>query len=737
MRRLLALPLLLCLSLFVAAATAAERPELRAFWADGFNTGFKTPQEVDELLQRLHDAHCNAVFAQMRKRGDAYYASCYEPWADDDTTRFDALAYLIENAHAMNPPIAVHAWINTCAVGGEASNPFNIVHLHPEWLSLNPTNRDYDDEATKVDPGNPDAADWTFRVYLDVARRYNVDGIHFDFVRYGGKDWGYNPVSVARFNQRYEGKVTVRRIAGTDLPDPDDPLWKQWRRDQVTNLVRKVYAHAVSVNPRIVVSAAVITWGDGPHTEAEWVTKSAAMNRIYQDWRGWLEEGILDLACPMTYFQRSDYQETWSEFIKNHQYGRAATVGVGNWMNTIPQTLNLMQIARQQSARGRRAYGVMLYSYASTNSSEAKDAQGNRAELQLQPEFYAVLSQPSRYAPAPPFRGDAPLPPMPWKTNPQRGHLKGFVLTARLDPVDGATVTALRGRKVYTRRTDGTGFYALIDLPPGDYALRVDAPGYTPQAGRATVAAGRVTTTPFTLGGAAIPRTRSIASLQSRFAATRSASFSVPVRLERLTVTLGSDVFPGNLYVLDTQGVGLRVRLAAPPIMPFQAGDIVSVNGLLRGVDGEPTIDGAVVRLTDIAPMRLLPAPVSATGSRLLEGRTVSGVPVRVEGDVVESNGDGFTLDDGTRIQVPLAGLKDPGVEATTFSLTPPAAGSRASVIGIASLVFTPDGKTAVRLRPRTAADVKPLPVALWKNPIARGAALALFRRPASVPSLP
>jgi uncharacterized lipoprotein YddW (UPF0748 family) len=42
-----------------------------------------------------------------------------------------------------------------------------------------------------VDPGHPDAADWTFRVYLDVARHYDVDGIHFDFVRYGGANWGY------------------------------------------------------------------------------------------------------------------------------------------------------------------------------------------------------------------------------------------------------------------------------------------------------------------------------------------------------------------------------------------------------------------------------------------------------------------------------------------------------------------------------------------------------------------
>ncbi len=724
----------------VRAATA--RPELRAFWADAFNPGIKTPEQVDELLQRLHDAHCNAIFAQVRKRGDAYYLSHYEPWASDDQSHFDALAYLIQKAHALNPPIAVHAWINTCAVGGDARNPFNVVRLHPEWLSLNPQGANFDGEATKLDPGNPDAADWTFRIYLDVARHYNVDGIHFDFVRYGGREWGYNPVSVARFRQRYAGKKPIRWLPGTNLPAPTDPTWQQWRRDQVTALVRKVYAHAVQVNPKIVVSAAVITWGDAPHTEAEWYTKSAAMNRVYQDWRGWLQEGLIDLACPMTYFQAgryADYQRHWSEFIKNHQYRRAAAVAVGNWMNTIPQTLELMQIARQPSARGRRPYGVMLYSYAGTNASEEKDAAGKRAELQYQPEFYAMLGQPSRYAAAPPFPADVPLPPMDWKAHPKRGILKGFVLTPDLLPVDGALVT-LRGRgKTLTRTTDGTGFYAAVDLPPGRYTLRVSAPGYAPQKSAATVSAGKVTTVPFTLG-AAIPLTPSIAALQGKLPDLSQAPSGTPVRLEKLLVTLGSDIFPGNLYVADAHGFGMRVRLASPSLLPFQAGDIVSVTGTLLPVEGEPTIDRATVRLTDIQPMSVLPAPVAVTGKEILNGEgRYNGVLVRVQGAVVESSADGLTLDDGTRIQVTLAGLKGPGVEAAPLTLTPPAVGSMVSVTGLASVLTLEDGHTQmVRLRPRGLEDIALLPSAalFWQSLLARGMALCFFRRPAGPGSL-
>ena len=131
-------PLLLLLFAFsrTVLAQPEARPELRAFWADGFDEGFKTPEQIDTLLARLKQAHCNAVFAQLRKGGDAYYLSRIEPWAKDNTQHFDALRMLIEKAHAQNPPIAVHAWINTCAVGGNGKNPFNIVALHPDWLSL-------------------------------------------------------------------------------------------------------------------------------------------------------------------------------------------------------------------------------------------------------------------------------------------------------------------------------------------------------------------------------------------------------------------------------------------------------------------------------------------------------------------------------------------------------------------------------------------------------------------------
>ena len=731
-RTLLLFAFCLCLVIGVPRGAAGDaRPELRAFWADGFNPAYKTPQQVDELLQRLHDAHCNAIFAQVRKGGDAYYASHYEPWAKDDQTHFDALAYLIAHAHAMTPRIAVHAWINTCAVGGNAANPFNLVALHPDWLSMNPAGKDFDGEATKIDPGQPGAADWTFRIYLDVARHYDVDGIHFDFVRYGGKEWGYNPVSVARFQQQRGEDPAIVRIEGSSLPDPSDEIWQQWRRDQVTNIVRKVYVHAAKVNPKVVVSAAVITWGDGPHTEEDWFTKSAAMHRTMQDWRGWLQEGTIDLACPMTYFQADnhmDWQRTWSEYIKNHQYHRAATVAVGNWFNTIPQNLEMIEICRSKSAKGKLPYGVMLYSYAGTNAGEEKDAKGKRKDLEYQPAFYAALSQASSQ-PAP-FPTDAPLPPMPWKETSKTGIVKGFLLTPDLDPVDGATVSVRGHGKNLTRFADGTGFFAFVDLPPGEYTVRVAAKGYEKQQRKMMIEAGAVTTQLFTLGSPTIPLTPSLSALQG----AAPAFNGTPVRLQNMMVVLGTDTFPGNLYVQDGQGLSLRVRLADPPLNPFQPGDIVAVNGTLLTVENEVTLDRAVARLIDIASSADLPTPVSFQKTGAAGFPAQSGALLDLTGQVVEKTADGFVVESmGTRILVPTVGRKSFGVEATAFPIPALETGANVALTGL--LVATPNktgGPTSL-LRLIAPDSVRLLPpTALWQDPKVRGVALAATFRPAA-----
>lgn len=562
----------------IMGLTAYTQTEFRGFWVDGFNEGFHTPEQVDTLLRRVRTAKMNAVIVQMRKRGDAHYFSPLEPFATQQQTGFDALAYLIEKAHAESPRIEVHVWVNSHPIWPGSSwpnDPKHILNRFPEVQT-----EDYDGKRiTEVgyggDWGHPLYHEWFTRVVLDIVRRYDIDGIHFDYIRYTGERWGYNPISVARFNRRYgrEGK-----------PDPTDPLWKQWRRDQVTAVVRKIYAQATALKPHLRVSAALITWGDGPQNTDDWVNRSA-YRAVFQDWQGWLKEGILDMAIPMVYYNEAnpryaEFFRHWATFLKDHQHGRIGVVGIGNYLNTLENTLKQVEFARQPSPSGNRVFGVNFFSYAATTGAGTEEGVHRYEEA-----FYAALGD---------YFGEwVPTPPMPWKQSPTAGHLMGTVLNATdFSPVDGATVEVYQaGSLVRTLTTDGNGFFAAVHLPAGVYTLTVRADGLPAQTvSQVWVTPGMGVNLPLLLGetpALSLRRVESVANLLD----------------DAEVILLGKIVAQDwlspeqPLTVRDVLGEAtVQVQVAAPSA-PLLQGERVAVKGTIQTLpNGTRILTNATVK---------------------------------------------------------------------------------------------------------------------------------------------
>ncbi len=371
--------------------------EFRGLWVDAYHDGVKTPEQVDRLVADARRANVNALIVQVRRRGDAYYARSTEPRTEDSSLAagFDALDYLIDRAHNGSPRLEVHAWIATTPIWGDRDRPpldlghvFNQHGPHKEgrdaWISRRDDGETW---ATGyfLDPGHPDAARYTAEVALNLVREYDVDGLHLDYIRYheggDGHAWGYNETSVARFNARHgrEGQ-----------PALSDPAWAQWRRDQLTALVRRIYLGSTAIKPRVKVSAAVIPWGDGPRTTAEW-SRSSAYTRVYQDWRAWLEEGILDLAIPMNYFRESQpaqagWLDRWVAFQRDHAYGRQVAPGLGLYMNSPAENLAQLSRVSAPGPNGARVAGVALYSYAVPKS--ASEAGSERSQKDAGIDFW-------------------------------------------------------------------------------------------------------------------------------------------------------------------------------------------------------------------------------------------------------------------------------------------------------------------------------------------------------------
>jgi uncharacterized lipoprotein YddW (UPF0748 family) len=521
---------LMGMMLFVAGrpllANDAVRPEIRAIWADAFHDGFKTPDQVDQLVDDCLKANLNTIIVQVRRRGDAFYNKSIEPRTEDPglAPGFDALQYLIEKAHAKR--IEVHAWLNTLVAWNAATPPKAANHvwnLHgpnsagaANWIAYfrkyNSINRKWSDKLYSsffLDPGHPTVVDYTAAVYLNVVKNYDVDGIHLDYSRYDGLGWGYNATSVARYNNRY-GK--------SGLPLPDDPLWMQWRREQTANLVRKIYLKAIALKPSVKVSAAVVTWGDGPVTDADW-EQSRGYTVAGQDWRGWLEEGILDLAIPMNYFSdwnktRQSWYNKWIEWEKDHQYGRQIVIGPGLYLQYIENSLDQIRRAQAPSAQGNYAAGVSLYAYGWNNLYSNDDYKENlnpkglpRQPHQYLPEsnnwLFSLLAKAGSYydpvlkrqiATEPVFSTPAAIPDMPWKSQPVSGYLMGTLTGSTGQNYDGVKIIVKSADLTMQREvaTDGGGWYGLTELRPGRYRVWADHPDFVSTCLEVTVQAGQV-----------------------------------------------------------------------------------------------------------------------------------------------------------------------------------------------------------------------------------------------------
>ena len=135
-----------CVSAMVLLLVAtAPAQEFRALWADTFHAGLRNSNEVAQLVSEARAGHCNAVIVEVRKRGDAYYNSNYEPKATDiSPSNYDPLADLITRAHSGGPRLEVHAWITTYLIWNNQTDPppqaNHPYRLHPEWLSQNSQN---------------------------------------------------------------------------------------------------------------------------------------------------------------------------------------------------------------------------------------------------------------------------------------------------------------------------------------------------------------------------------------------------------------------------------------------------------------------------------------------------------------------------------------------------------------------------------------------------------------------
>lgn len=299
------------------AEAAKRETQVRAIWVTRWD--YKTPADVKRIIHNCAAMRFNVILFQVRGNGTVFYPSDIEPWAWELTSEgpettgkdpgWDPLKLAIKEAHRRG--LELHAYVNVFPAWLSKKYPprdsGQLWWEHPDWFMCDaagnrmvPRDKELDEGVKRdwysfISPGVPAVQDYLADLFGELAKNYDIDGLHYDYIRYPREihevapgyearekklgNWSYDPVSLARFSKE----------TGVVAPDLDLEKWIEWRAAQITEMTRKVSERVREYRPNIVISAAVMA-----DPEDAYRTKM-------QDYVTWMEKGYLDAAITMNY----------------------------------------------------------------------------------------------------------------------------------------------------------------------------------------------------------------------------------------------------------------------------------------------------------------------------------------------------------------------------------------------------------------------------------------------------
>lgn len=292
----------------IFSATAGPKYEVRAVWlttlggldwprtkATSSASCEKQKKELLDMLDRLKADGINTVLFQTRTRGSVLYPSDVEPWDVALTGQYgknpgyDPLAFAVDACHERG--MEIHAWVVTIPAFkiAEASKlgSKGLLRTNPKLLRKH--NGMY-----YLDPTLEGTDRYLERICLEIASRYDVDGIHFDYIRY--------PENPDKF-----------------------PGSKVGRKENITRIVRRLYRSIKAVKPWIKVSCAPI---GKQGNVSRYSARGWSSDFVSQDAEGWLKEGIMDMLYPMMYFKGDHFYPFAADWQEQRQ-GRIIAPGLG------------------------------------------------------------------------------------------------------------------------------------------------------------------------------------------------------------------------------------------------------------------------------------------------------------------------------------------------------------------------------------------------------------------------
>lgn len=261
-------------------------------YAQSERSAEKQKEELRAILDRLQKANINTVLLQTRIRATTIYPSQYEPWDGclsgfpGKSPGYDALQFAIDECHKRG--MEVHAWVVTIPVG--KWNSYGCRQLRKRFPRLIKRI----DQDGYMDPEATQTGCYLAEMCREIVQRYDVDGIHLDYIRYP-ETWKF-------------------RIS------------KDQARGNITRIVEKIHQAVKKEKPWVKMSCSPI--GKFDDLSRYWSHGWNAYTKVAQDAQAWLKEGLMDELFPMMYF-RGDQFFPFAIDWKEHSYGKIIAPGLG------------------------------------------------------------------------------------------------------------------------------------------------------------------------------------------------------------------------------------------------------------------------------------------------------------------------------------------------------------------------------------------------------------------------
>ncbi len=357
-------------------------PDVRAVWVARFH--YQRPDDIRTIMRNIRRLGLNTVLWQVRGNGTALYRSEIEPWSEEygyADPGFDPLELAVREAHANG--LRIEAWMNVMP-GWRGPKPppipNQLYHTRPGWFLYDSQGRRQPLASGSAEPFYlilnpclPQVREYIVGIAREIVTRYEVDGLHLDYVRYA---WDTTP-NARQLYPRDARTLAIYRTQTGLHPDDDPRAWDDWRANQLTRLVADIRGMLIRSRPHVTLTAA--TWAD----------PRRGYQDFFQDSVNWLRSGLLDGAYPMAYAANlSDFEANINAY---QQLAAPARIipGIGVYKHTSTgQTAAQIARCRQWNS------GFALFSYdslhatagdrkrsESTRVSENQKRQARRAAL--------------------------------------------------------------------------------------------------------------------------------------------------------------------------------------------------------------------------------------------------------------------------------------------------------------------------------------------------------------------